>query len=291
MWRYNKVYLHIDVNSAFLSWEAVYRLQNGETLDLRNIPSAIGGDVESRRGVILAKSLPAKRLGVVTGEPISDALKKCPNLVVARGNFELYRRCSRAMFEIVKKYSDNIEIFSIDECYVDISDMRLLYSDPIDMANEIRNDIKDTLGFTVSIGISDNMMLAKMASDLKKPDAVSTIYSNEIKAKMWNLPIRDLYMIGRKTAPKLEKIGILTIGDLAKSDKSFILQYLGVMGDIAWSYANGICFTEIGTQNVESSAKSIGNSTTTRYDITKEEDALAILSSLTKKSYKKANGR
>lgn len=282
LWSYEKVYLHIDVNSAFLSWEAAYRLSLGEALDLRIVPSAVGGDIKARRGVVLARSIPAKNFGVQTGEPITDALRKCPELIVVGGNYELYSKCSKAMFGIIEKYSNNIKVYSIDECFVDISDMKLLFSDPLILAHKIKDDIRESLGFTVSVGISDNMVLAKMASDLKKPDAVSTIFTDEIKEKMWPLPIRDLYMIGRKTAAKLEKIGILTIGDLAGTEKNLIVQYLGAIGDSAWKYANGTAHSAIETYS-EVSAKSIGNSTTIPYDVNNERDALLILKSLTKK--------
>lgn len=277
----SKIFFHIDVNSAFLSWEAASRIQRGEEIDLREIPSAVGGDIESRRGIILAKSIPAKKYGIITGEPLTDALKKCPHLTVVPGNFDLYVKSSRALFEVIRKYSEHITVYSIDECFVDVSDLRWMYRDPVELAHLLREEIKKELGFTVSIGVSSNRLLAKMASDLKKPDAVSTMYPHEMKSKMWPLPIRDLFMVGRKTAQKLAKIGIHTIGDLAKSNLELISNYLQATGRTAWKYANGIADVDLAAP--ADMVKSIGNSTTVRFDVSEMSEALLILLSLTEK--------
>lgn len=274
-----KIIFHVDVNSAFLSWEAVHRLQKGEQLDLRTVPSVIGGDAESRRGIVLAKSGPAKKYGISTGEPLVDALRKCPHLVVARGNYDLYMKSSFAMFELLKEYSEHVDVYSIDECFMDVTDMKLLYLDPVVLAEVIKEDIKNKLGFTVSIGISSNMLLAKMASDLKKPNAITTLFPSEISKKMWHLPISDLFMVGRKTAEKLNKIGIQTIGELAKSDPTYISRYLMSHGRTVWSYANGIA--EVPVTEPREQVKSIGNSTTVSFDVDNESDALLTLLSLT----------
>lgn len=274
-------YFHIDVNSAYLSWEAAFRLQCGEEIDLREIPAVVGGDIKSRKGIILAKSIPAKKYGIVTGEPLTSALEKCPGLTVVKSNFELYIKSSRALFELLGKYSEHLTIYSIDECFLDVSDLSLLYDDFVHLAYRIKDEIKKTLGFTVSIGISDNMILAKMASDLKKPDAVSTIYSDEIQDKLWPLPIRDLFMIGRNTEKKLVNIGIRTIGDFANADPNMIRRYLGKPGWIAWNYANGIEIQSVANQR--DMVKSIGNSTTTKFDVDQPTEAITILLSLTEK--------
>lgn len=274
-------YFHIDVNSAYLSWEAAFRLQCGEEIDLREIPAVVGGDIKSRRGIVLAKSIPAKKYGIVTGEPLTSALEKCPGLIVVKSNFELYTKSSRALFELLGGYSEHPMIYSIDECFLDVSDLSLLYDDFVQLAYRIKEEIKNTLGFTVSIGISDNMILAKMASDLRKPDAVSTIYSDEIRERLWPLPIRDLFMIGRNTEKKLVNIGIRTIGDFANADPNMIRRYLGKPGWVAWNYANGIEIQSV--TDYRDSVKSIGNSTTIQFDIDQLSEALTVLLSLTEK--------
>lgn len=276
-----RTYFHIDVNSAYLSWEAAFRLQCGEEVDLREIPAVVGGDIKSRRGIVLAKSIPAKKYGIVTGEPITSALEKCPGLTVVKSNFELYIKSSRALFELLGSYSERLVIYSIDECFLDVSDFSFLYDDFTQLAYRIKEEIKKILGFTVSIGISDNMILAKMASDLKKPDAISTIYSDEIREKLWPLPIRDLFMIGRNTEKKLIHIGIRTIGDFANADSNMIRRYLKKLGWIAWNYANGVEIQSF--TNREDMVKSIGNSTTIKFDVDQLSEALTILLSLTEK--------
>lgn len=276
-----KTFFHIDVNSAFLSWEAAHRMQYGDDLDLRTIPSAVGGDAESRKGVVLAKSIPAKKFGVTTGEPIVDAIRKCPNLTVVPSNFELYKKCSRAMFKLIRSYCEHFTVYSIDECFLDVSDLNLLYPDPFELAMKLKEDIKKTLGFTVSVGVSDSPLLAKMASDLKKPDAISSIYTSEIAEKMWPLPIGDLFMAGRRTTAKLKKIGINTIGDLAHADREFIGKYIKGFGEMLWDFSNGVDKDfSVGRAD---SVKSIGNSTTTRHDIEKLAEAKELIFSLTEK--------
>lgn len=283
-----KTYFHIDVNSAYLSWEAAFRLQCGEDVDLRKIPSVVGGDIKSRRGIILAKSIPAKKYGIVTGESLTSALKKCPGLTVVKSNFDLYIKSSKALFELIGSYSENLIVYSIDECFLDVSDLSLLCDDFTELAYRLKEDIKETLGFTVSIGISSNMILAKMASDLKKPDAISTIYSHEIEEKLWPLPIGNLFMIGRNTEKKLLNLGMRTIGDFAKTDPHVIRRYLKTPGLIAWNYANGIEVQNIANQG--ESVKSIGNSTTIRFDVDLLSEALTILLSLTEKVMERLRG-
>ena len=210
------VIFHIDVNSAFLSWEAVYRLfHRGGTLDLREIPSAVGGDVSLRHGIILAKSIPAKDYGIKTGESIPEARRKCPNLVLVPPNYSLYEQCLEAFMDILREYSDVVEQYSIDESFVDMTTTCHLFGTPEETATQLKDRIREELGFTVNIGVSSNKLLAKMASDFRRPDRVHTLYPEEIPQKMWPLPVSELFFVGRATAKKLFSMGIRTIGELA----------------------------------------------------------------------------
>ena len=214
-----RVIFHVDVNSAFLSWEAVYRLRHADGApDLRTIPSAVGGDIAKRHGVILAKSIPAKKYDVRTGEPVVDALRKCPHLVLVAPNHALYEENSHAFMNILRKYSDVVEQYSIDEAFVDMTGTEWLFGKPIAAAHRIKDEIRDTLGFTVNVGISSNKLLAKMASEFEKPDKVHTLFPQEIKEKMWPLPVRELFLVGGASEQKLKRLGINTIGDLAHAD-------------------------------------------------------------------------
>lgn len=275
----NKIIFHIDVNSAFLSWEAVYRLAHkGGKQDLRTIASAVGGDVSLRHGIILAKSVPAKRYGVKTGEAIWEAKIKCPGLVLVPPNYGLYERCSAAFMEILRDYSDMVEQYSIDEAYVDMSASCHLFGTPEEAAAQIKERIYETLGFTVNVGISDNKLLAKMASDFQKPDRVHTLYPEEIKEKMWPLPVSDLFFVGRATAKKLSSVGIRTIGELAAADPKWLKGMLKKHGEVIWGFANGVDFSQV---SVEPEAnKGYGNSTTTPYDVTDVETADRVLLAL-----------
>lgn len=274
-----KLIFHIDVNSAYLSWEAVYRLQHGENIDLRKVPSVVGGDPKSRHGVILAKSIPSKQYNILTGESLYSALQKYPGLIVVPPRYKLYMKCSNAMVDILKEYTPSIQRFSIDECFLDFTAVEHRYKDPITLAHRIKNRIKNELGFTVNIGISTNKLLAKVASDFKKPDMVHTLYPHEITTKMWPLPIEDLFMVGRATAPKLRKLNINTIGDLAKYDVKLLKYKFKNFGVLIWEYANGIEDSPVYCYD-HSSMKGISNSTTTSFDVDTKEDAFKILLSL-----------
>ena len=235
-----RLIFHIDVNSAFLSWEAARRVAKGQS-DLREIPSAIGGDPEKRTGVVLAKSIPAKKFGIKTGEPLSTALRKCPDLVLARPDFKLYEKNSHAFMDICRNYAPVVEKASIDECFCDMSGTGYLYPDPIATAHEIKDVIRDTLGFTVNVGISRNKLLAKMASDFEKPDKVHTLFPEEIKQKMWPLPVGNLFTVGGNTAVKLCRAHIETIGDLAKMPLESLQAIVGMkFGQQLHNYARGI---------------------------------------------------
>lgn len=273
-----RLIFHVDVNSAFLSWEATRRVKAGED-DLRLIPSAVGGDREKRTGVILAKSIPAKRYGIQTGEPVASALRKCPSLVLARPDFRLYERCSRAFMDICRSYAPVVEKYSIDECFLDMSGTERVYPDPIATAHEIKNRIRDELGFTVNIGIGSNKLLAKMASDFEKPDRVHTLFGEEVEQKMWGLPVRELFTVGRATAERLERANIKTIGALAHADPKWVREYLGEkMGQHLYEYANGVDDSPVLAEPER--AKGYSNSITLEEDVVNETQAHKILLAL-----------
>lgn len=274
-----RVIFHIDANSAFLSWSAIDRLQHGDSLDIREIPSVVGGDPISRHGIVLAKSIPAKKFKIQTGETLYSALQKCPDLFIVPPQYDLYMRCSNAMMDILKEYTPIVQRFSVDECFLDFTGMDNIYPDFLELAYIIKNRIKNELGFTVSIGVSINKLLAKVASDIKKPDAVITLFPNEIKERMWPLPVEDLFMVGRATAPKLHKLNIETIGDLATFDLEVLKVSLKSHGVMIWNYANGIEYSEV-RKSSHIDMKGIGNSTTIAFDVDNRKEAHKIILSL-----------
>ena len=268
------IIFHIDVNSAYLSWTAVEQLKNGAKVDIREIPAIIGGDQTSRHGVVLAKSTFAKKYGIRTGEPVANAFRKCPNLVMYPPDHRMYREKSRQMMEYLKTFTKEIEQVSVDECYMDFTKIAARYSSPIDGALEIKEGIKKKFGFTVNVGISTNKLLAKMASDFEKPDRIHTLFPEEIEVKMWPLPIKDLYMAGKSSVQVLKKLEINTIGALAQADPDLISLHLKSHGRMLWEFANGI-----GTSTVQSEpeeAKGIGNSTTLREDARTMEEVCPV---------------
>jgi DNA polymerase-4 len=275
----SRLIFHIDVNSAYLSWEAAYRLQHGDKIDLREIPSVVGGNEESRHGIVLTKSIPAKKYNIQTGETLYNARAKCPGLVVVPPRYSLYMKCSSAMNEILNEYTPQIQRFSVDESFLDFSNMKHLYPDYIQLAENIKERIKEELGFTVNIGISNNKLLAKVASDFKKPDNIHTLFPSEIKEKMWSLPVEDLFMLGRATKPKLNKMNIFTIGDLANYDLEILKYKLKSHGIVIWNYANGIDNSEVRKSNYIE-MKGIGNSTTIAFDVEDKDTAYKVLLSL-----------
>ena len=274
--------LHVDVNNAFLSWTAVEMIKNGSHIDIREIPAIIGGDESKRSGIVLAKSMKAKEFGIKTADTIYQAKKKCPNLKIYSGNFQVYRKYSNQLYQLLLEYTDKIERFSIDECFLDMTQY-LMRDTLINKAKEIGKRIKNELGFTVNIGVAHNKLLAKMASDFEKPDKIHTLYESEIKEKMWPLPIADLFMLGRKTVPKLNNMQIKTIGELAKTDKFIIQNKFGKHGIMMWEYANGIDNTEV--KYIKEKPKGIGNSITLPEDINNieklEEILLAVVEQVT----------
>lgn len=274
----DKVVFHVDVNNAFLSWEAVHRLASGDELDLRSIASAVAGDKSKRHGIILAKSPLAKQCGVKTGEPIGDALKKCPNLTLVPPSHGLYQQYSEAFIHILKDFSPCVEKCSIDEAFCDMTGMEALFGPPIEAADRIRKRIREELKFTVNIGISSNKLLAKMASDFKKPDMVHTLYPYEIKEKMWGLPVGELLFVGGSTVKKLNNLGIRTIGELARTDVELLKVHLKKQGEVIHSFANGIDASVISQEEVKN--KGYGNSTTISFDVEDESTAKIILLTL-----------
>ena len=274
----SSIIFHIDVNSAFLSWTALSLLEQGDTTDLRNIASIIGGDKDKRHGIVLAKSTIAKSYGIQTGEPIVNAFKKCPILVMAPPDHKMYQQRSRALMEFLASICPDIEQVSVDECYMNYSPIVHQYESPLVAAHIIKEQVYKKFGFTVNIGISDRKVLAKMASDFQKPNLVHTLYSYEIEEKMWPLPVEDLYMCGHSSVEALRKLEILTIGDLANTNLDILLSHLKSHGKTLWNFANGIDNSTVET--LQEKAKGIGNSTTVSKDITNAEDAYKVLMSL-----------
>ncbi len=273
------IIFHIDVNSAYLSWEAVYRLAHkGEKQDLRKAVSAVGGDVAQRRGIILAKSIPAKVYGIKTGETVIEAKRKYPGLVLAQPNYSLYEKCSAAFMEILREYSDVVEQYSIDEAFVDMGASCHLFGSPKETAAQVKDRIREELGFTVNVGISDNKLLAKMASDFRKPDRVHTLYREEIQRKMWPLPVSDLFFVGRATTEKLFSVGIRTIGELAAADPAWLKSILKKQGEVIWGFANGIDVSPVLASPAPN--KGYGNSTTIPWDVREAGMAKQVLLAL-----------
>ena len=269
--------LHVDVNNAFLSWTAMDRLAAGEKIDIREIEAVIGGDEEKRSGIVIAKSMRAKQKGVCTGETLYQARKKCPNLQVFKGNYKSYKKHSNTLYQLLCEYTDKIERFSIDECFLDMTEY-LGKDTLLNKAYEINHRVKEELGFTVNVGVAHNKLLAKMASDFTKPDRVHTLFEEEIPTKMWTLPISELFMLGKKTIPKLHNMQIKTIGDLAKQDKNYMIKKFGKHGLMMWEYSNGIDKSEV--HYLEEKPKGIGNSVTLPMDLCEIEKIEKVLLSL-----------
>lgn len=275
----DRVIFHVDANSAFLSWTAAYRVHVlGDSLDLREVPSVIAGDKASRHSIILAKSGPAKKYGIHTGEPLFQALEKCPDLIVAPPDYGLYVEASRHFVEMLRQFSPMVQQYSIDEAWVDMTGTQKIFGAPRLAAEKMRQMIWEELGFTVNIGISSNKLLAKVAGDFEKPNKVHTLFPEEMEDKMWPLPVRELFLVGSATEQKLKGLGIYTIGDLAKSDVAILKKRLGKHGETIWHYANGRN-AEMVTPDPEEN-KGYGNSTTTAEDVVTYARAHQVLLSL-----------
>lgn len=272
---------HIDVNSAYLSWSSVEKLKNGSLVDLRTIPSIIGGDQKSRHGVVLAKSIPAKKFGIHTGEPVAAALRKCPSLIIEPPDHNMYRKYSSQLIEYLHSVTPDIEQVSIDECYLNFAPISHNYPSCSNAADKIRNDIRTQFGFTVNIGISSKKVLAKMASDFEKPDKSHTLFPDEIPSKMWPLPVDNLFMVGRASAARLHTMGIHTIGALAATSPELLTAIFKSHGQLMWEYANGIDDSTVDSEKHQ--AKGIGNSTTLSEDARTIDEIDAVLHQLAKK--------
>ena len=240
-----RIIFHVDVNNAFLSWTAVDLLNHGYDKDIRKIASVIGGDEEKRHGIVLAKSPVAKKYGVVTAETLYMAKKKCPDLLVFPPNYEYYVEMSKKFYNYLKELTPVIEQASIDECFLDLTGTNYLYDDILKLAYKIKNDIKEQFGFTVNVGVANNKLCAKMASDFTKPDKVHTLFDYEIKDKMWPLPVGDLLFVGKSSVKLLESINIKTIGDLANASKEKLKKYFKNRIDELIDSANGIDNSEV----------------------------------------------
>ena len=269
--------LHIDANNAFLSWTAIEMLKRGYNIDIRTIPSIIGGDESRRAGIVLAKSSIAKEFGIHTGETIFSARKKCPQIKVFPTDFSIYIKYSNQLYNLLSEYTDIIERFSIDECFLDMTNY-LQNKTLLEKATEISRRVKEELGFTVNIGVAHNKLLAKMASDFEKPDKVHTLFEEEIPTKLWPLSVGELFMIGKKSVPKLNNMQIITIGDLAKTDINKLIKRFGKHGKLMWEYANGIDNEEV-HYKIEK-PKGVGNSVTLPMDISNINKIAEIVLSL-----------
>ena len=274
-----RIIFHVDANSAFLSWSAAYRVKVlGEDVDLREVPSVVAGDKKSRHSIILAKSAPAKKFGIQTGEPLFQALEKCPELAVIQPDYNLYVEASRHFVAMLRQFSPAVEQYSIDEAWVDMTGTRRLYGDPRLAAEKMRSRIWEELGFTVNVGISSNKLLAKMAGDFEKPNKVHTLFPEEIEEKFWPLPVRDLFLVGAATERKLQRLGIYTIGELANADEKVLRKRLGKHGQTIWHFANGRNAEMVSPEPAEN--KGYGNSVTTARDVTNRETGHQVLLSL-----------
>ena len=274
-----RVIFHVDANSAFLSWTAAYKVKVlGEEADIRLVPSVVAGDKASRHSIILAKSTPAKKYGIQTGEPLFQALEKCPDLVIVQPDYELYVEASRHFVAMLRQYSPAVEQYSIDEAWVDMTGTEGLWGSPRLAAERMRRQIWEELGFTVNVGISSNKLLAKMAGDFEKPNKVHTLFPEEIENKFWPLPVRDLFLVGAATERKLKMLGIYTIGDLAHADVKVLKKRLGKHGETIWHFANGRNADMVTPEPAEN--KGYGNSVTTAKDVITFDEGHQVLLSL-----------
>lgn len=274
-----RIVLHIDVNSAFLSWTAVELLNQGYKYDIREGYSIIGGSEENRRGIVLAASFPAKKLGIKTAETIYQAKQKCKVLRVFPPDYALYTKTSKKMFDILKEYTPDIEIFSIDECFIEYTNVKNIYGDELEFAKKIQKEIFEKLKFTVNIGIGNNKLCAKMASNLEKPNKINTLYNYELN-KISTKPISFIFGIGKKTAEQLNKINIKTVEDLKNIDIKKLQKYFKDSQRLK-DLANGIDNTKV-TINTGIN-KCISSSTTAAKDLTTKEEIITELDKLVNK--------
>ena len=263
--------LHCDLNNFYASVECIFQPE------YRNVPMAVGGDQQARRGVVLAKNELAKSFGVTTGEPIVQAKRKCPSLVVAQAHHERYEEYSQKAHDIYARYTDKIEPFGIDECWLDVTESLNLFGDGKQIADRLRSEIRGELGLTISVGVSFNKVFAKLGSDLKKPDATSLITSGNFKEIVWTLPANDLLYVGKKTAKRLESVGIFTIGDIARTSSEYLTRMLGKMGSVLYNYANGLDDSPVDETSYMAANKSVGSHVTTAKDLKSNEEVRELL--------------
>ena len=264
-------------------------LHKGSKVDIRERYAVIGGDEATRHGIVLAKSMPAKKCGVKTAETLYTARKKCPYLEVYPPEFKIYKKYSDRMYTYLCNFSNKVERYSIDECFLDYTDSYKKFGDPVKLAYRIKNEIRDNFGFTVNVGVSDNKLLAKMASDFSKPDKVHTLFSSEIKEKMWPLNVDDLFMIGKSSGKRLHDLGINTIGELAKTDANLLTRHFKSMGKMMWEYANGIDNSEV--ESERGNPKSISTSVVLPYDYTNINEIKKVLLYLSKETGKRLRSK
>ena len=267
----NRTILHSDCNCFYVSVELLHHPE------LRGKPVAVGGDPEARHGIVLTADYTAKRYGVKTGMALWQAKQLCPDITFLPPRMDLYLRFSRMAQEIYADYTDKREPYGIDESWLDVTDSATLKGDGFHIAQEISSRMKKELGITVSVGVSFNKIFAKLGSDYKKPDAITTMYEDEFQRKAWCLPVSDLLYVGNATNKKLYSMGIRTIGDLAKSDETLLVRKLGKMGSILWAFANGYDESPVKLENTSAPVKSVGNSTTTPRDMETDEDVKIVL--------------
>ena len=266
-----RVILHSDINCCYAAIEHLHHPE------LNGKPLAVGGDPESRHGIVLTADYIAKKYGVKTGMALWQAKQLCPEITFVSPRMDLYLRFSRMAHEIYAEYTDLQEAYGIDESWLDVTASATIKGDGYSIAKEISNRMKSELGITVSIGVSFNKIFAKLGSDYKKPDAITTMYSDEFQTKAWNLPVGDLLYVGRSTNQKLTKIGIRTIGDLARTDEVILVRLLGKMGSVLWAFANGYDDSPVRKENAHAPIKSVGNSTTTHRDLVNDEDVKIVI--------------
>lgn len=267
----NRVILHSDINSCYASIEHLHHPE------LSGKPLAVGGDPEKRHGIVLTADYMAKKRGVKTGMALWQAKQVCPEITFISPRMDLYLRFSRMAHEICGEYTDLQEPYGIDESWLDVTNSCSLKGDGYQIAQEISNRMKKELGITVSVGVSFNKIFAKLGSDYKKPDAITTMYESEFRMKVWELPVSDLLYVGRSTNKKLESLGIRTIGGLAQMDEKILQSRLGKMGAVLWAFANGYDDSPVKRENTSAPIKSIGNSTTTPKELETDEDVKIML--------------
>ena len=263
--------LHSDLNNFYASVECRRRPE------LAGKPVIVCGSKEDRHGIVLAKNMLAKSCGVRTGDVIWEAKRKCPGVVEIPADFPEYLRFSKKVRRIYERYTDRVEAFGIDECWLDVTESLSLFGSGREIAEEIRNSVKSELGVTVSVGVSYNKIFAKLASDLKKPDAVTVISAENYRDIVWSLPAEELLYVGKATKRKLNGVGIYTIGDIARAEESFLLRRLGKWGSYLWRFANGLDDTEVVRVGEEENVKSIGNSLTNYRDLENEEEVFTLI--------------